>query len=206
MNKTTILIADDHSLVRMGFASLLSYQPDFQVVGTAEDGKEAFRLFEELSPDVVVMDLMMPKADGVEATRRIKETNPDAHILILTSFGTSVDVTRAISAGASGVIMKDAANEDLLRAIRTVAAGGTSIPPTIRKAMKDEPNPPEFTKKQLDILHSITYGLTNIDIARQLGISTDAAKQHTMAIFRKLGAANRTEAVAIALRKHLLKI
>jgi len=206
MNKTRILIADDHSLVRMGFASLLGYQPEFQVVGTAEDGKEAVRLFAELTPDVVVMDLMMPKMDGVEATRKIREKNPNARILILTSFGMSADVTRAISAGAAGAIMKDATNDELLRAIRTVAGGGTSISPAIRKTMTEEPNPPEFTKKQMEILHSVTRGLTNADIAKQLGISTDAAKQHTMAIFKKLGASNRSEAVAIALRKHLLKI
>ena len=206
MDKTKILIADDHSLVRMGFASLLGYQPDFQVVGTAEDGRSAVRLFDELKPDVIVMDLMMPKVDGVEATRRIREKDPNARILILTSFGTSADVTRAVSAGAAGAIMKDATNEELLKAIRTVAAGGTSLASSIRKMMAEDPNPPDFTKKQLDILHSITRGLTNADIAKQLGISTDAAKQHVMAIFKKLGASNRAEAVTIALRKHLLKL
>ena len=116
------------------------------------------------------------------------------------------DATRAVSAGAAGAIMKDATNEELLKAIRTVAAGGTSLAPSIRKMLAEDPNPPDFTKKQLDILHSITRGLTNADIAKQLGISTDAAKQHVMAIFKKLGASNRAEAVTIALRKHLLKI
>ena len=204
--KTKILIADDHSLVRIGFASLLGYQDDFQVVGTAENGNEALRLFEDTHPDVVVMDLMMPKMDGVEATQRIRAEDQNAKILILTTFGTSADVLRAVSAGASGAILKDSTDDELLTAIRTVANGGTSFSSDIRKMMDEDPNPPDFTQKQLDILHAITRGLTNADIAKQLGISTDAAKQHVMAIFKKLGAANRAEAVTIALRKHLLKI
>ena len=204
--KTRILIADDHSLVRIGFASLLGYQDDFLVVGTAENGKEALRLFAETNPDVVVMDLMMPKMDGVEATERIRARNANAKILILTTFGTSADVLRAVSAGASGAIMKDSTDDELLSAIRTVANGGTAFSSDIKKMMAEDPNPPDFTKKQLDILHSITRGLTNADIAKQLGISTDAAKQHVMAIFKKLGASNRAEAVTIALRKHLLKL
>ena len=206
MNKIKILIADDHSLVRIGFASLLGYQPDFQVVGTAEDGDAAVRLFKELAPDVTVMDLMMPGTNGVEATRRIREADPTARILILTTFGTAADVTKAIAAGAVGAITKDSSNDELLAAIRTVATGRESISPVIRKSLIDNPNPPEFTERQTEILLSVTRGLTNADIAKQLGISTDAAKQHIMAIFKKLGAANRTEAVAIALRKHLLKI
>ena len=144
MNKIRILIADDHSLVRLGFASLLGYQPDFEVVGTASDGEEAVRLFVEQSPDVVVMDLMMPRVDGVEATRRIRTLNDAAKILILTTFGTSVDVARAIAAGASGAIMKDSTNDELLDAIRTVVSGGTVFSPDVKTAMNEEPNPPEF--------------------------------------------------------------
>lgn len=206
MNKIRILIADDHSLVRIGLASLLGYQPDFKVVGTAEDGDTAVRLFRELSPDVTVIDLMMPKTNGVVATKRIREVDPKARILILTTFGTSADVARALSAGAAGAIVKDSTNDELLTAIRTVAAGGESISPVIRKSLDYNPNPPEFTKRQTEILFSVTRGLTNADIAKQFGISTDAAKQHVMAIFKKLGAANRAEAVTIALQKHLLKI
>ena len=206
MNKIRILIADDHSLVRLGFASLLGYQPDFEVVGTASDGEEAVRLFAERSPDVVVMDLMMPRVDGVEATRRIRALNDAARILILTTFGTSVDVSRAITAGASGAIMKDSTNDELLDAIRTVASGGKVFSPEVRTAMNEEPNPPEFTQKQLEVLYSLTRGLTNADIAKLYGITTDAAKRHVMVIFKKLGASNRAEAVTIALRRQLLKI
>jgi two-component system NarL family response regulator len=206
MNKIRLLIADDHSLVRLGFASLLSYQPDLEVVGTASDGEEAVRLFVEQSPDVVVMDLRMPRVDGVEATRRIRTLNDAAKILILTTFGTSVDVARAITAGASGAIMKDSTNDELLDAIRTVMSGGTVFSPEVKTAMNEEANPPEFTKKQMEVLYSLTRGLTNADIAKLYGITTDAAKRHVMVIFKKLGASNRAEAVMIALRRQLLKI
>lgn len=206
MTKIRILIVDDHSLVCLGLASLLSYQNDFEVVGTATNGQEAVERFRELKPDVVIMDLMMPKMDGVEATRLIHEQSPETRILILTTFGTSADVARAVSSGASGAVMKDIPNEELLTAIRSVAVGKTAFSPEICNLLKEEPNPPEFTKKQMDILQAVTRGLTNADIAQLYGISTDAAKRHIMVIFKKLGASNRAEAVTIALRRHLLKI
>ncbi len=203
--KTKILIADDHALLRRGLADLLRYEKDLTVVGEASDGKEAISAAESLRPDVVIMDLVMPVMDGVEATRRIKAANPGAKVLILTTFGTSADVARAVKAGASGAIMKDASTDEQLSAIRTVASGKTIISPEIRKAMNEEP-PPEFTERQRQILESIARGLTNRDIAVMLGISTDAVRQHVAAACGKLGAANRSEAVATALRKNLLKI
>ena len=142
--------------------------------------------------------------DGVEATRRIKAVLPEAKILILTTFGTSVDVARAIAAGASGAIMKDASMDDQLNAIRTVASGDKVLSPEIEKAVQEEPLP-EFTERQQLILEYIARGLTNKDIANMLDISSDAVKQHFAAICAKLGAANRAEAVNVAHRKHLLK-
>ena len=203
-SKTRILIVDDHALIRRGLADLLRYEKDLAVVGEASDGEAAVAVATELKPDVVVMDLMMPVMDGVEATRRIKAVLPEAKILILTTFGTSVDVARAIAAGASGAIMKDASMEDQLNAIRTVASGDKVLSPEIEKAVQEEPLP-EFTERQQLILESIARGLTNKDIANMLDISSDAVKQHFAAICAKLGAANRAEAVGIALRKHLLK-
>ena len=203
-SKTRILIVDDHALIRRGLADLLRYEKDLTVVGEASDGEAAVAVATELKPDVVVMDLMMPVMDGVEATRRIKAVLPEAKILILTTFGTSVDVARAIAAGASGAIMKDASMEDQLNAIRTVASGDKVLSPEIEKAVQEEPLP-EFTERQQLILESIARGLTNKDIANMLDISSDAVKQHFAAICAKLGAANRAEAVGIALRKHLLK-
>ena len=204
-SKTRILIVDDHALIRRGLADLLRYEKDLAVVGEASDGEAAVAVATELKPDVVVMDLMMPVMDGVEATQRIKTALPEAKILILTTFGTSVDVARAIAAGASGAIMKDASMEDQLHAIRTVASGGKVLSPEIEKTVHEEPLP-EFTKRQLVILESAARGLTNKDIANMLDISPDAVKQHLAAICSKLGAANRVEAIAIAIRKHLLKM
>ena len=201
-----IILADDHSVVRLGLAALLGRRSDFQVVGEAKDGDAAVELAKSLRPDVVIMDLMMPRTDGAEATRLIRTTCPEVKVLILTSFAASVDIERAIGAGASGAIVKDADNAELISAIREVASGGTAFSSEIRQSIATEPITKEFTQKQLDVLHSITRGLSNPDIAKQLGISLNAVKQHIRAVFAKLGAANRTEAVAIALRKQLLKI
>ncbi len=205
MKKLRILLADDHSIVRMGISALLQYEKDLSVVGEAEDGKEAVALAKKHKPDVVLMDLMMPCMDGVESTRLIRQTSPSTKVLILTTFGTSADVSRAIAAGASGAIVKDISKEDLVDAIRKVAAGETVFSAEIEQTVKEEPAVPNFTQRQLEILHSVTRGLTNAEIAKQYGISTDGVKQHVMAIFKKLGAANRSEAVAIAMRRQLLK-
>ena len=205
MKEIRILLADDHSIVRTGIAAILGYEKDITVVGEADDGEEAIRLARKLSPNLVLMDLMMPGMDGVEATRTIRETLPETKVLILTTFGTSADVARAIAAGASGAIVKDISKDDLVSAIRRATNGETVFSPEIEQSTKSEPEVPEFTQRQLDILHSVTRGLTNADIARQFGISTDGVKHHIMAIFKKLGATNRSEAVAIALRRQLLK-
>ena len=203
-SKTRILIVDDHALIRRGLADLIRYEKDLVAVGEASDGEAAVSAAAEKKPDVVVMDLVMPVMDGVEATRRIKESVPDAKILILTTFGTSEDVSRAIAAGASGAIMKDASMEEQLAAIRTVASGGTVFPPEMARTVQGTP-PPKLTQRQMVILESTARGLTNKDIAVMLGISADAVKQHLQAICSKLGAANRAEVIAIAIRKHLLK-
>ena len=204
--KTRILLVDDHALLRRGLADLISYEKDMTVIGEAGDGEAAFHAAMDLKPDLVVMDLMMPVVDGVEATRRIKEALPDTRILVLTTFGTSADVARAVDAGASGAIMKDASTDEQLSAIREVAAGGKVIAPEIKRYMDSNPTTPVFTQRQMQILEFVTQGLGNKEIANHLDISTDAVKQHLAAIFTKIGAANRSEAVSIALRKHLLKI
>lgn len=205
MAKTKILLADDHSIVRMGISALLAYESDLAVVGEAEDGEEAVELAKRHKPDVVLMDLMMPRLDGVEATRRIREELPSCKVLILTTFGTSADVSRAIASGASGAVVKDIGKDEIVDAIRRVASGEKVFSAEIEQTVKEEPSVPNFTQRQMDILHSVTRGLTNAEIAKQYGISTDGVKQHVMAIFKKLGAANRSEAVAIAIRRQLLK-
>ena len=204
--QTRILLVDDHALLRRGLADLIRYEKDMSVVGEAGDGETAVNAAVSLKPDLVVMDLMMPVVDGVEATRRIKDVLPSTHVLILTTFGTSADVARAISAGATGAIMKDASTDEQLAAIRTVAAGGTVFSPEIKRSMDETPKPPDFTERQLEVLQSVVDGLGNKEIASKLKISTDAVKQHLNAICTKLGASNRVEAVSIALRRHLLRV
>ena len=169
-------------------------------------GEEAVKAAIELKPDVVVMDLSMPVMDGVEATRQIREALPDTHVLILTSYSTSVDVSRAMDAGASGAFVKDAEDERLVDAIRTVAASGTAFSPEIETMIKSEPHPPELTERQRKILDATSKGLSSDQIADHLGISTYAVNQHLDAIRRKLGAHNRAETVTIAFRKQLLTV
>ena len=206
MKTIKILIVDDHALLRRGLATLFRLQKDIAVIGEAANGIEAVSQADALKPDVVVMDLSMPVMDGVEATKRIRLSHPEMKVLIMTTFGTSVDVLRAVKFGASGAIVKDAEYEDLLSAIRTVANGGTIFTPEIETMLETETEPPELTRRQHQVLESIMHGLASDAIAAKLGISTPAVNQHINAIRTKLGAANRSEAVAIALRKHLLKI
>lgn len=204
-SKSRILLVDDHALLRRGLSAVLSLQKDFEVIGEAADGTEAVRLASKLRPDIVIMDLAMPKTDGVEATRLIRGSVPGAKVMILTSFGMSADVSRALGAGASGAIVKDTSDRQLIAAIRGVLAGKTVLSPEIKNMLDNEPTPPELTQRQLDILQSVARGLTNRDIATQFGLAPSGVKTHLEAILSKLGAATRAEAVAIALSKRLLR-
>ena len=206
MDNTRILIADDHAIVRMGLASLLNTQEGFEVVGDAEDGEDAIRKTAELQPDVVIMDLMMPKKDGAAATAEILAVRPETKVLLLTTFGTSDGIANALNAGAAGALMKSTPNLELVAAIRTIANGGRSISKEVHRLMEEDPPAKALTPRQMEILEGLTRGLTNKDIAAGLGIREDRVKVHINTIFSKLGAANRTEAVAITLRKHLLKL
>ena len=204
--KITVLIADDHTIVRAGLAALLGTEKDLEIVGQAKNGVEAVRETLRLLPDIVIMDLMMPKKDGVEATVEIHEKAPDTKVILLTTFGTSDGIAHALQNGAKGAILKNADNAQLATAIRKVARGGEFISAEIRQQLAVNPPIPELTPRQKDILASMVRGLTDRDIARQFGIRQDGVNDHVRAILAKIGAANRTEAVAIALRKHLLKI
>ena len=206
MPKIKVLVADDHAIVRMGLVALMSAENDIEVVGEAKNGIEAVRESLRLHPDVIVMDILMPRKDGIEATRELGERLPDAKVLILTSVGTSDDISRAMSAGAYGAVMKNADNQNIIDAIRTIASGKQVISREVRKMMKSDPPAPQLSPRQQEILSSLTRGLTNEDIAKQLDISVPSVKTHLAALFAKIGAASRAEAVAIALRKHLLKI
>ena len=203
--KIKVLIADDHTIVRAGLTALLGTEKDIEVVGEAKNGAEAVSNAVELHPDVVIMDLMMPKMDGVEATKELLRKAPSVKTILLTTYGTSDGIAHALGAGARGAVLKNADNSELAKAIRIVAQGGDYISPDIRQQLAADPPVPDLTSRQSEILESMVRGLTDRDIAQQLGLSPESVSEHVGAIRQKIGAANRTEAVAIAMRKYLLK-
>ena len=199
-----ILIADDHAVIRDGLSMILGLQDDFTVIGQAQDGLEAVELCRRSIPDVVIMDLMMPKLDGCAATQKITSENPNIRILLLTSYTESSKILHAIKGGASGAIGKNAPREELLSAIRSVAGGKTVFSDEIKQLMAETKDIPVLSPRQKEVLEALSRGLTNDDIARQYNLSRAAIKFHLLELYRKLGVANRTEAVSIAMKRHLL--
>jgi len=206
MKKVRILLADDHTIMRMGLSTLLEGERDMEIVGEAANGQEAIQRVRELSPDIVIIDLMMPILSGAEATRIIRQENPATRIIVLTTFGNAADLAAAVRNGASATLLKDTETAELVSVIRRVHNGGEVIPSNVRKMVDEDTAANDLTARQQNILHSVTRGLSNIEIAKQFGISEIGVKKQLQSIFTKLGAATRAEAVAIALRKHLLKI
>ena len=206
MTPIRVLIVDDHAILRMGLASLLSSKSEIEVVGDASDGPSGIRKALKLKPDVVIMDLMMPGMDGIEATKELLAKAPESKILILTTFGTSNGINNALEAGAMGAVMKNCDFSELADAIRAVASGKRYVAADVERILVADPPVAALSPRQTEILQSIVRGLSNPDIAKQLGISVDMVKEHVESLFQKIGAANRTEAVAIAFRKHLLKM
>lgn len=206
MSRIKILVADDHTIVRIGLTALLSTQKDIAVVGEAKNGDEAVDKALRLNPDIVVIDLIMPHKDGVGAITELKEKKPNVKIIALTSFGTSDDISHALDAGADGAVLKTDDDNELITAVRTVIGGKRFISPQIHQMLKQSPPVPILTERQQYIVSYIARGLTNNDIAEALGISPTVVREHITTILAKVGAANRAEAVAIALRKHLVKL
>ena len=204
--KLRILIADDHLILRMGLVTLLENAGDMEVVGEAEDGESAVCEALRLKPDVVIMDLVMPGLDGSAATERIKAKSPDIKVLILTTFGTSDIISKALSNGADGALLKNSPQQELLSAIRAVAGCSRIISKDVQEILAADPPAQALSPRQKEILDLIVRGFSNADIARRFGISVTVVKEHLAALYHKIDAANRAEAVAIALRKHLLKI
>ena len=206
MRKIRILIADDHALLRVGLMSMLKLEPDMEVVGEASNGEDAVQAALNLKPDVVIMDLQMPRINGAVATRHIMQALPQTRIIILTSFATSEELQQAISYGAVGLQPKEDPIENLIHAIRDVFSGKNAFPSDFTPQPVSCAHPSPLTEKQMVILELLAEGLSGKQIALKLGISEQGVKKHVRLILNKLGAANRTEAISLALRKHLLKI
>jgi NarL family two-component system response regulator LiaR len=208
-----VLIADDHAIVREGLRSLLDTEPGMELAGEAADGVEAVTHARALRPDVILLDLMMPRMDGIEAIREIKREQPDARILVLTSFAEDEKVFAAIKLGALGYLLKDSSPQELLQAIREVARGESSLHPAIaRKVLRELSQPRDLpptrdplTARELDVLRLVAQGLSNQEIAERLALSERTARTHVSQILAKLHLANRTQAALYALREGLAR-
>ena len=192
--------------MRMGLTALFDTVGDFEVVAEAADGAEAAELALRHKPDVVVMDLVMPVMDGVVATEKIVKSCPNTRVLLLTTYGSSDGIAHALDVGARGAVLKSASNDELIASVKAVAAGKRKVASDVERLLQDDPPIKPLTPRQAEILSYVTRGLTNQDIAKAIGIRVDSVGQNLTAIFAKLGAANRAEAITIALRKHLLKL
>jgi NarL family two-component system response regulator LiaR len=219
MNKTRgelirVFIADDHPIVRRGIRNLLETEADIQVVGEADNGRDAIVEVERLAPDVVLMDLIMPEIDGIEATRRIRSRLASVRVMVLTSFATDDKVFPAIKAGALGYLIKDTAPEELVRAIRQVYQGKPTLHPAIAQKMLHEiaqpsnqpPSPEPLTSREMEVLKLVAQGLSNQEIAQELVVSVATVYTHVSNILGKLHLASRTQAALYALREGLASL
>ena len=206
MDKITVLIADDHAIMRMGLIALFESDNQIEVVGEAKNGEIAIKQALKLKPDIVVMDLLMPVVDGIAATKAICDKLPNTKVLVLTTSTVSDDLNRALANGASGVVIKSENYDTFLQAIKDVHAGKRYIPTDVAELIAQDPPAKALTERQLAILTSTARGLSNDEIAREFNISKAMVKKYLKATYQKLDAANRSEAIAIAQRKHLLKM
>ena len=204
-----ILVTDDHPVVRAGLSGMLSSEPDFEVVGEAQNGKEAVAFVGELKPDVVLMDLRMPEMDGVTAIGHIKSDHPDVHILVLTTYESDADILRAIETGATGYLLKDTPREELFGAIRTVAQGQSPLAPGVAARLMQRVRDPEeegLSTREIEVLELVAHGTSNKEIAKQLWVSETTVKSHMLHIFDKLGVTDRTAAVTEALKRGIIRL
>ncbi len=209
-----VLIVDDHAIVRKGIRALLATEPDIEVIGEAEDGAAAVAQAQALHPNVILMDLMMPKMDGIEATRQITRQHANMHILVLTSFAADDKVFPAIKAGALGYLLKDSGPDELVQAIHQVQRGEPSLEPSIaRKVLHELSHPPQnppttepLTERELGVLRLVAQGKSNREIAEQLVITEMTVRTHVSNILSKLHLASRTQAALYALKEGLAAI
>ena len=202
--KLRILLVDDHFVVRLGLADLLSTEPGFEVVGDASDGDEALEVFINIRPDVVVMDFELPKLDGPEAVAAIRREDPAACILMLTVSEAEESVWRSVEAGASGYVLKSAPREDIVAAVRSVGTGGEYLPPAIAAILRARRSRPALSPRENDVLRCLVRGLANKEIADFLGLAEPTIKMHLVSLFEKLGARDRTQAAMLAVQRGLL--
>lgn len=205
-----VLLVDDHSVVRQGLRMFLGLDPELEVVGEARNGVEAVRLAQELNPDVVLMDILMPEMDGLEATRRIRASQPDTEVIALTSVLENEKVFDAIRSGAIGYLLKDTESEELRRAIKAAAAGQVQLSPQaaarlLRDERPSEPQMEPLTPRETEVLQLLARGLANKEIARDLGIGEKTVKTHVSNILSKMGVLSRTQAALQAVRMGLIK-
>ncbi|MGA9349830.1 MAG: response regulator transcription factor [Anaerolineae bacterium] len=213
MDGISVLIVDDHPVVRQGLRVFLKLQETIDLVGEAADGAEGMAKVRELSPDVVLMDLVMPGLDGVAAIREIRKISPKTQVLVLTSFADDERVFSSIEAGALGYLMKDASPQDVIQAIQDVSEGKPVLHPEIAKKLmrevssaREEPPVERLTPREREVLTLIVKGYSNQEIARELGISEKTVKTHISTILSKLHLADRTQAAVYALREGLVKL
>lgn len=209
MNKTQLMIVDDHPVVRDGLRGMLENQPDFEVIGEASDGEAAVRMAESLNPEIVLMDLRMPVMDGVTALREIKAHNSKIQVLVLTTYDSDADILPAIEAGASGYLLKDSTREELFAAIRAAARGEAVLAPAVAARLVGRMRAPaeeKLSSRELEVLQAVAEGDSNSEIASRLHISQATVKSHLINIFGKLGVSDRTAAVTVALRRSILRL
>jgi DNA-binding NarL/FixJ family response regulator len=201
-----IVVADDHFVVRMGLAALVKTEPDMEVIGEASDGNQAVELYEKLQPDLVLMDLRMPVKDGIAATTEICARHPGARILMLTTYDGDTDIHRAMQAGARGYVLKKSTGDDLIPALRAVAAGQKWIPREISTRLASRKLFEELTPRELQVLAQLARGLANKEIGDVLKITEHTVKDHLKNILGKLHVADRTEAVTVALQRGIIQL
>jgi DNA-binding NarL/FixJ family response regulator len=204
-----LLVADDHPVVRDGLRAMLATQPDMKLVGEAATGTEAVAHALALRPDVVLMDLQLPGLDGPAAITALRQQAPEVRVLVLTTYGTDADITRAVDAGATGYLLKDAPREQLFGAIRAAAKGESVLSPSIATRVLGRMRAPAeeaLSPRELEILQAVARGLSNKQIGRQLYVSEATVKTHLLRIFSKLGVDDRTAAVTIALERGIIRL